>query len=309
MVALQAEFAGSSVHSAAAEERMIEVLCASDERFLAHAATMLCSLLEHNPIIRIHFLHGSIPRSELLKLEALAANYGCEKIVFYDVRQVDFEDLRVDKWASIAVYYRLLAPRLLPDTIEKVLYLDSDLIVRKSLAPLWNTDIADRPLAAVPDYIGGTAGRDLGLPDGTKYFNSGVLLMNLQYWRRNSVAEQAISFIRHNPDKVQYWDQDALNANLANQWVELPTQWNWQDFDARGQDQEPAIVHFVSWDKPWRWSNKHPYKEEYHKYRLKTPWREYRQEGRPSPVRIVARAVLPARVRQWIRSRLAQFKA
>ena len=165
--------------------------------------SMLCSLLEHNPIIRIHFFHGSIPRSELLKLEALAANYGCEKIVFYDVRQANFEDLRVDKWASIAVYYRLLAPRLLPDTIEKVLYLDSDLIVRKSLAPLWNTDIADRPLAAVPDYIGGTAGRDLGLPDGTKYFNSGVLLMNLQYWRRTVSYTHLILFNRHRCGRQQ----------------------------------------------------------------------------------------------------------
>ena len=291
------------------QDSAMEILCASDERYLPHAAAMLCSLLEHNTIFRIHFFHGPIDSSELMKLRLLVSRYGCEEIVFYEIRQADFEDLRVDKWASVAVYYRLLAPRLLPASVEKVLYLDSDIIVRQSLASLWSTDISNRPLAAVPNYYD-DARIALGLPEGTKYFNSGVLLINVKFWREYNVAEEAISFIKNNPEKVQYWDQDALNANLVGQWVELPSQWNWQgwdwqDINTPNPGAGPAIVHFIAGDKPWHWSNNHPYKDEYHRYRLKTPWRQYRQEGRPGAIRIIARAVLPAGVRKWMRSRLS----
>src|SRR5271166_3713344 len=197
--------------------REIEVLCACDKRYLPHAATMLCSLLEHNNVFRIHFFYSSIPSFELAKIRSLVTRY-TTTITFYEIVPKTLENLRVDKWASIAVYYRLLAPRLLPCDINKILYLDSDIIVRRSLNPLWDTDITDRALAAVSDYDD-SARKALGFPPGTKYFNSGVLLINLRFWRQNNVPTQAISFIKNNPERVQYWDQDALNAILVHQWV------------------------------------------------------------------------------------------
>jgi lipopolysaccharide biosynthesis glycosyltransferase len=291
----------------------MEVLCASDGRYLPHAATMLCSLLQHNSVFRIHFLYSSVDPRQLIKLKSLVKRYGSE-IVFYEVAPQDLKDLRVDKWGSLAVYYRLLAPRLLPAELNKVLYLDSDIVVRRSLTELWNTDISDCPLAAVSNYED-EARKALGLPEGTKYFNSGVLLINLSFWRRNSVAERAISFVKDNPDKVQYWDQDALNAILSNQWVELPPCWNWQYWwrtSTPETEREPAIVHFIAGDKPWHWSNTHFFKQEYHRYRVQTPWRRYKLEGQPGlwlrlgrGLKSLARTILPAGFRQWLRSRLA----
>ena len=288
----------------------MEVLCTCDERYLPHAATMLCSLLEHNSVSRIHLFHSSVASGELAKLRSLVARYKSE-ITLYEIVPADLENLRVDKWASVAVYFRLLAIRLLPAHLNKVLYLDSDIIVTRSLIDLWNTDIGDHALAAVSNYED-NAREALGLPAGTKYFNSGVLLINLEYWRQNNVPERAMSFVRNNPDKAQYWDQDALNAVLVHQWVELPSCWNWQDWLHKPvAGMKPAIVHFIAGDKPWHWSNNHPFKHEYHKYRLKTPWRQYQQEGRPGlpqrlnrSLRSIARAVLPANLRQRLRSRL-----
>jgi lipopolysaccharide biosynthesis glycosyltransferase len=294
------------------ENCKMEVLCACDERYLPHAATMLCSLLEHNSVSRVHFFYSAIDIHHLAKLRRLVSKYKSE-VTFYEIVLADLPELPVDKWASPAVYYRLLAAQLLPTDLKKVLYLDSDIVVRCSLRDLWNTNLTDRALAAVSNYED-EARKALGLPDGTKYFNSGVLLINLQFWRENNVPERAISFIKNNPQKVQYWDQDALNAILIDQWIELPPYWNWQDWH------ESAVVHFIADDKPWQWSNTHPFKHEYHKYRLKTPWRRYKQEGQPSlpqrfdssvrnfvrrfgsSVRNFARAVLPATLRQWIRS-------
>ena len=133
----------------------MEVLCAFDERFVPHAATMLCSLLENNRVFRIHLFHSaSIDskklKSPLAKLKSLIAKYECE-MVCYGIRFDDFADLRVDEWSSMAHYFRLLAPRVLPMDINKVLYLDSDLIVRDSLRDLWSIDLSGYALAAVED--------------------------------------------------------------------------------------------------------------------------------------------------------------
>ena len=136
----------------------------------------------------------------------------------------------------------------------------------------------------------------------------------MHLWRLTKVAENAISFGKNNPAKMQYWDQDALNATLIGQWIILPTSWNWQ-FDRRIRTSQPAIVHFVTHDKPWRWSNRHPFKREYRKYRRKTPWRDYQEEGQPNlPSRValfvkgLARAILPHNVRQWLRARTASLQ-
>ena len=295
-----------------APDREMEILCACDERYLPHAATMLCSLLEHNSVFAIHFFYSSIPKLELAKLNSLVTRYGAQ-IAFYEMNPTEFKDLRVDKHASIAVYYRLLAPRLLSSAVNKILYLDCDIVVRRSLTQLWNTNLANHALAAVTDYWQDAQAH--GLPLGAKYFNSGVLLINLEFWRQNNIPEQTIAFIMNNPEKVPLWDQDALNAILVNKWIELPACWNaqneahWLRTSEHGTD--PAIVHFITDHKPWHWSNQHHFKTEYHKYRLKTPWRRYRQEGEPRqhPLRRVARVVLPRNLRQWMRSRLVSSES
>ena len=289
----------------------MEILCACDERYLPHTATMLCSVLEHNRGSRIYLFHSSIENRELEKLKSLVQKQR-SAIVCYEMPE-DFQGLRVDGGRSIAVYFRLAAPRVLPTNINKILYLDSDLIVRQTLAGLWNTELLDYALAAVEDIVDpgvmAIRKRLLGLPPGAKYFNSGVMLINLNYWRQNDVAERALAFVRENPEKAECWDQDALNVILVHRWIELPVTWNYQIISNPGHP-APAVVHF--WGaQPWRWSGMLTYNQEYHYYRLKTPWRRYRIEGRPSlllslylSLRSLARAVLPHGLRRWLKLRL-----
>jgi lipopolysaccharide biosynthesis glycosyltransferase len=290
-----------TLQSESTGDHKMEVLCGCDEHYVPHAATMICSLLEHNDVRRVHFLCSSISADARAKLMSLATSYKSE-VCFYQVPLTQLRQLPVNKWASTAVYYRLLAANLLPDEVEKVLYLDSDIIVRRSLSRLWNADVSAYALAAVSNPE--RARRTLGLPEGIRSFNSGVLLINLVFWRQHNVAERAISFIMRCPEKIQFWDQDALNGIFASQWLELPTCWNWQDWSRKpiaGKEEDPAIVHFITGDKPWHWSNAHPYKSEYRKYRLKTPWRRYQQEGRPrlrqrlaGSVRALGRKIIPS---------------
>jgi len=98
----------------------MEILCACDQQYIPHTATMLCSLLEHNTDCRIHLFHNSIANCELAKLKFFVEKCTSE-ITFYEVEPAAFRDIRIDRWASAANYYRLLAPRLLPTSISKIL--------------------------------------------------------------------------------------------------------------------------------------------------------------------------------------------
>ena len=128
------------------------------------------------------------------------------------------------------------------------------------------------------------------------------------------VAERAISFIKNNPERARLWGQDALNAILVDQWIELSPCWNRQGWSKTRRAHEDkhglAIVHFSNDSKPWQWANRHAFKHEYRHYRLKTPWREYRAENIPPlPERLLrhcARLILPSTIRGWLRARLGR---
>jgi lipopolysaccharide biosynthesis glycosyltransferase len=286
----------------------MEILCTCDDRFVPHTSTMLCSLLEHNRGCGIHIIHSADASLGLLKCKSFVEGYR-SKIDFYEVSLEDFRGLRVDGWVSVAVYFRLLSPLILPKSLMKVLYLDSDIVVRRPLTALWNTEIGDHALAAVEEF---------GDPTGTR-FNSGVMLINLDFWRRNNVCERAIAFARNHPEQVKEWDQGALNAVLVDNWKMMPRVWNNQlgSFEiGKAPLLDAAIVHYDGPIKPWHWawnfSVPHPHKYEYHRYRSKTPWRRFRlREGRAvvpwrlsGVIRSTARALLPRSVLQWRKSRL-----
>ena len=294
----------------------IEILCASDDRFLPHLATMLCSLLEHNTVLRIHLFYSSIDDYTLAELESFVTGYG-SAITRYEMDPNNFQKLQVDKHVSIATYYRVLAPRILPLDISKILYLDSDVIVRNSLRSLWNTDLRDHAVAAVidqSDVIDAEKLAELGLPAKVNYFNAGVLLINLNFWRQHNICEKTIAFARNHPEKVTWWDQDALNAILVHRWIELRPVWNLQcwSLDKRmSATKDAVIVHFCGQIKPWHWSPKRAFRSEYRKYRRKTPWPQYRLEGTPPwhqrlrpSIRNAVRTVLPFSMREWLRSRI-----
>jgi lipopolysaccharide biosynthesis glycosyltransferase len=308
----------------------MDILCACDERYVRHTAAMLCSLLEHNGYCGVHVLHSTEAGRELLRLKSFVEKYG-SMITLYRMIPEDFGGLHFDSRISVASYYRLLGPRFLPSSLRKILYLDSDIIVRRSLSALWDTDIHDHALAAAEDpdplaerpWASGSGA--IHIPPGSKYFNAGVMLINLDFWRRNDVPERAIAFIRNHPEKAPEHDQDALNALLVGEWIQLPATWNYI-INATGRCADPAVIHYGGKDKPWHWSWNlivpHPLKYEYHRYRKKTPWRRFRlREGRailpwrlalflkspPPLLKSVLKSVLPRGVRRWLRSHIIGF--
>lgn len=260
----------------------MDIVCACDEKFLPHTATMLCSLFENNDSeLHIFLLHNHISQK---KLDILSKFIEKKNNLFtaIEIDETLIGNLMVSQHASIANYYRLLIPEVLPDSIDKVLYLDSDLIVRKDITELWNIDLKNYSIAAVED-LGFTGHTRLKMPLGSKYFNSGVMLINLARWRKDNIHFKVIDFIGKYPDRIRFWDQDGLNAILANQWKALPIKWNVQHnyFFPQGMEiryadinADPAIVHFSGeGTKPWLPYVRHKYIKEYLEYENMSPFR------------------------------------
>ena len=184
-----------------------------------------------NTEIIIHIIcDESITAKDKEDLKSVVANSQNKQVFFYVVDGTKFCDLPAldDAAVTQAAYYRLELARLLPLSIDKVLYLDGDIIVRKCLDELWNTDISNFAVAVVTDFLEQSHEEENYLKVERKcgYFNSGVMLVNLKYWREHNLREDYYRFIQNHPERIRYWDQDVLNYVLNEQKLKLPIKYN-----------------------------------------------------------------------------------
>ncbi|TJY42742.1 glycosyltransferase family 8 protein [Cohnella pontilimi] len=268
----------------------IHVLSITDSRNVQHLAVTICSLLINKaPESRVclHVLHDDLTRVNQMRLELIAEQYGAE-IRFH--RWEEMTDLHAgDVNPDLKAAYRKLSIPSLPSllSVSRAIYLDSDIVVTGDISTLWATDLAGRVIGAVRDFRGAGRRKELNLPAGWPYFNAGVLLIDMDQWRGRGITEKAWAFIRRYPDKLLHHDQDALNAVLQAEWLELPVGWNCHtDRITRKQAMAglPAIIHFAGESKPWHYDNDHPFQGEYYRYLRMTGWRSYEPEKNRSLV-------------------------
>ena len=132
------------------------------------------------------------------------------------------------------IYARLFIPYFVPGHIEKVLYMDVDMLVLKDISKLWKTNLQNRMVAGVVDRIkvvsciwGGIPNyKEFEIPPQTKYFNSGLLLIDTFKWRDLHIAERVMQCVSRNKKYASFLDQYGLNVIFANQWFELDPRWN-----------------------------------------------------------------------------------
>lgn len=290
---------------------MMDIVCTIDDKFTQYCGVMLTSLLENNKEsdISVHIVTDGLSESNKGKLSHIPSAYR-QKIAFYQIDKGLFADfpIREGDHVSLAAYYRLILADVLPDDLDKVLYLDSDIIIRSSIKELWETDISEYALAAVEDKLSyySCLSELLGFSAEYRYFNSGVLLINLSYWREMDFGKKALKFVNVNFDNIIYHDQDVLNAFFFNRWKSLYYRWNFMDFIATTYFREkffladyycktknyPIIIHFSASLKPWHCGCINLYKSEYFKYLVLTEWKDV-----PSKWNL----------KQWMKIRLKRF--
>ena len=209
----------------------INIAFASDDNYAQHIAVVIASIMENTQdAICFYIINDNISTEKIEKLKNTALNLKA-KIEFIDVPQEKFNDLYLSGHVSKAAYLRLALADILPNEINKIIYLDVDLLVYDDIKKLWDIDLQNLSLAAVPDFGIMTSKRlcrqkkqVLGLPVGKSYFNSGVLVINLKEWRKRNYTKQILEMIHNN--SFPHHDQDALNKLFMNKWKSLDLRWN-----------------------------------------------------------------------------------
>ncbi len=274
---------------------MIHIACNIDSNYVRHCAVTLVSLFENNraETFTVHILARGLTAKEQTVLTGLAARYG-SRVSFYEPDPSLLEGFTIRKFSrriSMATYYRCILSELLPAGVDRLLYLDCDIVVAGDIRPLWDTPLDDVAVAAVEDMGCREAGRYdvLQYPMEDSYFNAGVLLVNLDYWRRHGVARACIDYYRRYPERILFNDQDLLNSVLHARKRLVGLKWNVQDaFYRRPRRMDeawrarfaqvllhPVILHFTN-RKPWEYDSQHPLRGVYFKYQDLTPWRGQR---------------------------------
>lgn len=236
-----------------------------DKNYAIDAAVMLYSLLVNNNAKDIHVhiitdfknIFYKIPVWYVLRKNR--CKYSFYKI---DKNDIKFSDhLVITNHITIATYFRLFLPSILKN-IEKVLFLDSDMIIDGNINTLYDTNINANTLAAV---IANNEERIAALQMNRNYFNAGVMLLNLQLLREGNYEEKFSRFIVNNRNKIKFWDQDVLNAVAGNNFIAIDKKWNCLSYNYDTQT-PPVIIHYAGTLKPWTGYSTHPLKDKYFQY-------------------------------------------
>lgn len=210
---------------------IIHIACSTDDNYAALCGVMLYSLMENNKQNRLHLhiLSNELSEENKNKFRRQSDRYGvcCS---FHTVNETLLEDCKYRTKVhrlSKAAYYRILLASTLAD-VSKVIYLDCDMIVLKDLSAIYNLDIAEYGVSAVIDYDM-TKDADhfsqLNMSVEEPYFNSGFMLINLDYWRANDSEKELLKFATM-PRHVYFHDQDALNYVFKHKWLRIEPKWN-----------------------------------------------------------------------------------
>jgi lipopolysaccharide biosynthesis glycosyltransferase len=275
------------------------VLFCADRRFFQHMAVAAVSLaaVARSPL-QIHVMSCDADAAAEAKLREALRPFDRVDVAVHHVDPARLADLFVDRHLSKEAYLRFLAPEVLPGDVDRVVYLDSDVVVLDDVSALFAVDLQGKAVGAAPDLDwSGHAPTDrlraLGVDPAAPYVNSGVLVMDLARWRRDGLSRRLLDFAAQKGALLLRHDQDALNAVLRDDIRLIDRRWNLQvlllshwarrglplDHAATAEARRrPAILHFSTADKPWKfrvWTRR---KALYHRFLDRTPWR-----GEPPP--------------------------
>ncbi|HOO91525.1 MAG TPA: glycosyltransferase family 8 protein [Syntrophales bacterium] len=300
----------------------IHVAYCADNGYAPYLGVSLASILLNAGIdekLHIYIVTSGITAENREKIASLKRIKDFS-LCFFEPNLELLEGFRLKKGCAAEMFYRLLLPEIL-STLDTVIYLDCDVIVRRSLAELLAYDVSNACLAAVPDLIdylpfsSCTHKRRLHGDTDFSYFNSGVMLLNLERMQREDLFRRCMSWLEKNADRARYCDQDGLNACLLGDFVRLHPKWNVQTpmywpgvirnlkkrTDTRSALSDPAIVHFTTGEKPGGAYSLCPWGDLFERYLLHTPWKDSPVFNNPVPNGVVMSA---RRLLRWIKLRL-----
>lgn len=269
------------------------VACCTDDNYVQACGVLLCSLFEDNPNSRfhVHILIEEISEKNKQLFLSLVTVYDvlCTFHVV-DVSRLEGVRFRDKIPLTKAAYYRLLLASILDESVLKVLYLDCDMVVAGDVSPLFRLELNGYALAAVRDCktipLSETHRFQLDFSYEDDYFNSGLMMVNLDFWRKERVEPLLLEYAKR--ERIVFFhDQDALNYVFKGKWFRISPKWNRMnmvvmDFsvfqtkkDKREYVEDVRIIHYATLGdlKPWKNISLIPLRCEYLRYKALTPWK------------------------------------
>lgn len=266
------------------------IVTVADSSYLLPLSVMIKSLevnLRKGVKANVYILTSDLMEKEQAEFSSL---FKGKELVIKWIRVDDspLNGLKVDGHISLQTYYRLLIEDLFP-TLDKVIYLDADIIINRCISDLWQLTFGGSSLLAVPmaspqsGFASGPRGlpayKILDIPAATRVFNAGVMILNLKRWRKKSISAKVIKYLKEYPEYVLWWDQDGLNCTLYRQWKPLSVEWNvmachiasfagyedslYSETEFQQALRDPSIIHYAGPQKPWKHDYCGPFLNEY----------------------------------------------
>lgn len=261
-------------------KKQIPLFTACDDNYIPFLAVALQSIIdnaskEYDYIFRI--LHTGVSASNIEKIMKYNRENFC--VEFVDIRETlndVMQRLHTQIYYTQTTYYRLFISNLYPQ-YDKILYLDSDIVVRGDISQLYNVEIGDNLVGAITDefvitesYVHSYVKEVLGFKNLNDYFNAGVLLMNLDQFRKQNFEKQFVDLLGKYKFVVQ--DQDYLNVICRNKVKYIDSSWDKMPCNEGVKLEDINLIHFNLIWKPWH--AEVPYGEEFWKYADKTEFKD-----------------------------------
>ena len=283
------------------------IVYASDRKYATLTAISAVSALRHNPGSRIVLLGYNLEQDAQEVVRSSVEKAG-GTFLYRDVSPA-IEELKkkgYNGYTSYAAYARVFIPQVLYDE-KKVLYIDGDTLVNGSLEELLETDLGGRPFALGVDCVPSSYRKVINLPSPIPYFNSGVMLIDLDVWRSRRCTERFLDELCNPAGPNPFGDQDIFCRAFRGEIALLPPKWNFishfflfsYDGLARvvgGGDclvfsraqydearRDPRIFHFLghTLGRPWYTGSRHPMREAFRKAAADAGFPEFAEQARP----------------------------
>lgn len=233
-------------------EYIVNVAFNINAAFFMQMGVAVTSILENNKDknFNIHIFVDSYNKSDLLKVKKTAEKYR-QNFYIYVIDMKPFEGfhLKMNRFSRVT-YLRLIMPKILKDITNKFIYMDADMICLGNINELFNIDLKCKPLAAVSDSPEAVEYRTkfLKMKNG-KYFNDGIMLIDINEWERERITERAFSYQGADPNKFLGQSQDIINMVIDGNALFLERKFN--QYSTNNIPKDTLICHFLGRNKPW----------------------------------------------------------
>lgn len=285
----------------------MNILYQSDDNYAVYMGVSICSLLENNKAtdnIYIYIIDDGISEDNKLKIRNMTEKYK-RRVSFISGESVLQDKEITDVFSYVGMrknshsYLKMFFEKLIPDVSGRLIYIDCDTAVDGDISQLEHFDMCHKTIGMVMDSLVIDSKKSVGLNKEDRYYNSGVILIDIDKWRERDCSKRIMEHIK-NVRTYGTVDQDVLNMELKNEIVTLPIKYNLQPIHLiypyklyskvykhcekyYGQNEienavkQPAIVHYLRYigESPWNADNVHPGTVYFDKYLAISPWADY----------------------------------